>query len=156
MRSRRTPVLLIAGVLLASCGDDPTSSEADTPAGDSPLRDAPPIEVSASAELPDLSQDPARLEADSEDALIEAARALLRQRLTDDASIELTSFARVVWPDGSLGCPQAGMAYTQALVQGYQVVLSAGGRTYHYHGRDGRQPKFCARPQTQGNWQMDR
>src|SRR5439155_25200469 len=33
----------------------------------------------------------------------------------------------VVWNDGSLGCPEAGMMYTQALVNGYWVVLDAAG-----------------------------
>ena len=39
----------------------------------------------------------------------------------------------VVWRDGSLGCPQPGMMYTQALVPGYQIVLRVGGETYDYH-----------------------
>lgn len=38
----------------------------------------------------------------------------------------------VAWPDGSLGCPQPGVVYTQALVPGYWVVLSQGGREYDY------------------------
>jgi len=32
----------------------------------------------------------------------------------------------VVWNDGSLGCPEPGMMYTQALVNGYWVVIEAG------------------------------
>ena len=39
----------------------------------------------------------------------------------------------VVWSDGSLGCPQPGMAYTQALVEGYQVRLAIGEKIYDYH-----------------------
>jgi hypothetical protein len=31
----------------------------------------------------------------------------------------------VVWNDGSLGCPEPGMMYTQALVNGYWVVIDA-------------------------------
>ncbi len=34
------------------------------------------------------------------------------------------------WRDGSLGCPQPNMAYTQALVEGYWVVLHAGGEEF--------------------------
>ena len=34
----------------------------------------------------------------------------------------------VVWNDGSLGCPEPGMAYTQALVKGYWVVVEAAGK----------------------------
>jgi hypothetical protein len=44
----------------------------------------------------------------------------------------------VTWPDGSLGCPDPGMMYTQALVEGYRVTLLAGDLTYDYRvGRGG-------------------
>jgi hypothetical protein len=44
----------------------------------------------------------------------------------------------VVWNDGSLGCPEPGMQYTQALVNGYWVVINAAGQTYDFRvGRDG-------------------
>jgi hypothetical protein len=57
--------------------------------------------------------------------------------------VELVSAAAVTWPDGALGCPQPGMAYTQALVPGYRIVLRAGGQELNYHvgGRGG--PMFC-------------
>jgi len=42
----------------------------------------------------------------------------------------------VVWNDGSLGCPQPGVMYTQALVPGFQVVLEAGGQRYDYHASE--------------------
>jgi hypothetical protein len=31
-----------------------------------------------------------------------------------------------VWNDGSLGCPEPGMMYTQALVNGYWLIIEAG------------------------------
>jgi hypothetical protein len=40
----------------------------------------------------------------------------------------------VTFPDGSLGCPQPGMVYTQALVDGYKIVAEAGGKTYDFRG----------------------
>jgi len=43
-----------------------------------------------------------------------------------------------VWNDGSLGCPETGMQYTQALVNGYWVVIEADGKKYDFRvGRDG-------------------
>jgi hypothetical protein len=43
-----------------------------------------------------------------------------------------------VWNDGSLGCPEPGMMYTQALVNGYWVVIEAAGQTYDFRvGRGG-------------------
>ena len=44
----------------------------------------------------------------------------------------------VVWNDGSLGCPEPGMMYTQALINGYWVVIEAAGQTYDFRvGRGG-------------------
>ena len=57
--------------------------------------------------------------------------------------VKVVAAERVTWPDGSLGCPQPGMMYTQALVPGYRIVLRAGGKDMHYHvgGKGG--PTFC-------------
>ncbi|MDH4166306.1 MAG: hypothetical protein OEV90_07830, partial [Gammaproteobacteria bacterium] len=52
---------------------------------------------------------------------------------TARAAITVTSAEAVTWPDGSLGCPQPGMMYTQALVAGYRIVLQAGEQTLNYH-----------------------
>jgi hypothetical protein len=38
----------------------------------------------------------------------------------------------VVWNDGSLGCPESGVQYTQALVSGYWVVIKAAEQTYDF------------------------
>ena len=46
--------------------------------------------------------------------------------------IVVTRAQAVVWNDGSLGCPQPGMMYTQALVDGYWVELEAEGQTFDY------------------------
>jgi hypothetical protein len=44
----------------------------------------------------------------------------------------------VVWNDGSLGCPEPGMEYAQALVNGYWVAIKATGKVYDFRaGRDG-------------------
>jgi hypothetical protein len=37
-----------------------------------------------------------------------------------------------VWSDGALGCPEPGMMYTQALVNGYWVVIEAAGQNYDF------------------------
>jgi hypothetical protein len=61
----------------------------------------------------------------------------------------------VVWNDGSLGCPEAGMMYTQALVNGYWVVINAGGKTYDFRvdagGRFHVCPEGRGRPPRQPN-----
>ena len=37
------------------------------------------------------------------------------------------------WADGSLGCPRAGMAYTQALVPGWRLIVRSAGFDLTYH-----------------------
>jgi hypothetical protein len=47
------------------------------------------------------------------------------------------------WPDGNLGCPQPGMNYTQAQVEGSLLVLEVGGKRYNYHAGGGRDYLLC-------------
>jgi hypothetical protein len=61
--------------------------------------------------------------------------------------IKLVSLLEVTWPDGSLGCPQPGMAYTQALVPGQQMILRVAGEEYYYHSGRGGQFDYCSDPQ---------
>jgi hypothetical protein len=58
-------------------------------------------------------------------------------------AIELISNEQVTWNDGSLGCPQPDMMYTQALIDGYQIQLQVGGQVYNYHGANGEDPFLC-------------
>ena len=52
--------------------------------------------------------------------------------------ITVVTAEAVTWSDGSIGCPQEGMAYTQALVPGFRIVLDVAGEEIHYHaGSDG-------------------
>jgi hypothetical protein len=62
----------------------------------------------------------------------------------EDVTVE--GFAAVTWSDGSLGCPQPGMMYTQALVPGYQLVLSVDGTLASYHSAQGKPFSYCASP----------
>ncbi|MFA9443835.1 hypothetical protein [Egicoccus sp. AB-alg6-2] len=65
----------------------------------------------------------------------------------DEREVRVVLDEAVTWPDGSLGCPQPDQFYTQALVEGYRIVVEADGRTLHYHGRQGGDPAYCAEPQ---------
>jgi hypothetical protein len=51
----------------------------------------------------------------------------------DRAAFTVFVASAVTWSDGSMGCPEPGMFYTQALVPGYRVVLEAAGTQYDYH-----------------------
>lgn len=59
----------------------------------------------------------------------------------DEGEIEVIKAEQVTWPDGSMGCPQPGVMYTMALVEGAQVILAVDSRTrvFDYHaGSDGQ------------------
>ena len=68
------------------------------------------------------------------DAVVQAARADAARRTGVGAeSLLLISAESVTWSDGSLGCPQPGMMYTQALVPGYRVRLRGPDGEMDYH-----------------------
>jgi hypothetical protein len=76
--------------------------------------------------------------------MLEAALADAAHRSTvARADITVLSADPVTWADGSLGCPQPGMMYTQALVPGYRIVLQAGDQTLNYHAMSRGKPVFC-------------
>ena len=76
----------------------------------------------------------------------EAKQDLAKRLSVNPDQIELVSFTPVTWPDGSMGCPEPGMMYTQVLVEGYRIQLRSGGRVYEYHGGGTRAPFLCAKP----------
>jgi len=49
------------------------------------------------------------------------------------SDVTVVSAEAITWNDGALGCPQPGMMYTQALIDGYQVVFDIGGESFDYH-----------------------
>jgi len=59
------------------------------------------------------------------------------------AEVTVISSEAVTWSDGSLGCPQPGMSYTQALVPGYRILVQAGGQTLRYHAAARGAVKYC-------------
>ena len=62
------------------------------------------------------------------------------------AVVRVVEVVEVTWSDGSLGCPQPGVNYTQALANGQRVVLAAGGMTYEYHSGPNRPLFYCSDP----------
>lgn len=60
--------------------------------------------------------------------------------------IEVVSVEAVVWPDGSLGCPQPGMLYPQVLQEGLRIRLAVAGVIYQYHSGERRAPFWCEHP----------
>ncbi len=80
--------------------------------------------------------------------LIGQAKDDLAKRLSIASDqINLVESKPVEWPDGSLGCPQPGMAYTQVMVDGLLIRLQVGEKIYEYHSGGNRSPFLCENPQ---------
>ncbi len=47
--------------------------------------------------------------------------------------IKLISMEAVTWPDGCMGVTRIGMMCTYGTVDGFKIILEAGGKQYEYH-----------------------
>ncbi|MFH5823783.1 hypothetical protein [Georgenia sp. AZ-5] len=89
---------------------------------------------------------PAPAPAPVPETVAEAAVADLTARLgSGDAPVRVVLAQRETFPDGSLGCPRPGHLYTQALVDGYRVVLARGDREWLYTAGPDGVPHLCER-----------
>ena len=100
--------------------------------GPAPPSDASPVPAT-------LSGQAGSLQSVVEAALDDAARrsGVARKDIT------VVRAESVTWPDSSLGCPQPGLAYAQALVPGYRVELRAGSQQLDYHAALRGPPTLC-------------
>lgn len=64
----------------------------------------------------------------------------------DPSAVTIVSAHAETFSDGSLGCPEPGMMYTQALVDGYKVVVEANGTQLDYRGSGPGQFRLCKNP----------
>ncbi len=81
------------------------------------------------------------------DAVLADAAARTGVAAEDITVVEATA---VTWPNGALGCPQPGMMYTEMIVQGYQVIVEAGGERLDYRIGSGGTPSLCENPPASG------
>lgn len=137
MKRKSMTIVLILAALLAACaptGGEPEAAPEETatvevmPVPEEPT--AAPTEPATTpnvggAELSPGEVPPALFEAVVADALARSGG--------ERGAIIVQKSEEVQWPDGSLGCPQPDMMYTQAIVPGYQVILEIGGQTFDYH-----------------------
>jgi hypothetical protein len=139
VRTIRPLVALTAASLLVACGavdEDPGGAG------------APEESIADDAEATPEPSGPEGDEGRDLDAAVEEAVADLAASAGVDASeVEVRTAEQVTWSDGSLGCPEPGMMYTQALVPGYRIVLAVDGAEVAYHGAEGTAPARCDDPQ---------
>jgi hypothetical protein len=140
-RVRVAVVSAAAALVLASCGESGETAGDDAPAEEETVTEGP---------TPDPTPNPTPSPSPAPGAGTPQARlavADLAQRLgVADSEIAVRSVEAVTWRDGSLGCAEKGMAYTQALVEGSRITLEVEGRAYEYHAAGQRAPFYCARP----------
>lgn len=75
-----------------------------------------------------------------------AIAAEAERRGVAEEAVEVVRYDVVTWPDGSIGCPQPGMMYSQALVPGKRLVLAVDGEQASYHASDVGEFAYCAMP----------
>lgn len=169
MRTLLVTAALVAA--LAACGgdDDDTGDTSVDTSGGTNGSTVPPVSTDEPATTPDTtgatSTGPTRPTLVESDATITppggsvpetgptgspdelAAIADLASREgVDESAITVVSTQEVTWRDGSIGCPEPGVIYTQALVPGVRVVLELDGVRYHYHAGGGRSIFLCENP----------
>jgi hypothetical protein len=121
-------VVVGLGLLLAGCGDPVDEGGTEPPAQTTAPETISTTEVTTTSEDSMADQD-----------MVQAAVSHLASRLgISEEEIEVVEVRAVQWPDGALGCPEEGKMYTQAVVDGTQVLLGFEERIYDYHaGSDG-------------------
>ena len=132
MTRRTLPLLLLLslGLVMTGCGRLGSSTDATDGGAAAPtLSGAPSSSTDAPEGLPE--------------AVWAAILVDLERRTGGPADPEVVSAEAVTWNDGSLGCPEAGISYTQALVDGFQVVLELDGERYDYRVGSGTSIKLC-------------
>ncbi|SCY45705.1 hypothetical protein SAMN05216488_1881 [Microbacterium sp. LKL04] len=129
-------VVTWAGLTLTACA---TEGAAMPTPGESPAASRPPFLTASPAPL-----GPTGSASDLPPAKWAALTADLSARgVSGDPA--LVSSERVEFSDGSLGCPAPGMAYTQAIVEGYRVVVRVDDQTFDYRFGTGDEPRLCER-----------
>src|SRR5262245_13332630 len=64
----------------------------------------------------------------------------------DPSAVQVVEAAATSWNNGALGCPERGVLYTQAIVDGYQVIVEANGQKLDYRVPDQGGFKVCEGP----------
>ena len=139
MTSVRRPLLAAVGsalaLVLVGCGSDPGAADDPTPA-------PAPTETT----VPPTPTPPASPSATPSGPVAQAVADLAGSLGIDAADVEVVSMEEVTWRDGSRGCAQPGMAYTQALIDGSRITLRVAGKTYEYHSGGSQPPSLCDSP----------
>lgn len=113
----------------ATLSAQPTTGEAPA----SPLRQPVAPVAQQSPLRPQIPPMPSGVTGEAPQTLLDTILDdVVQQTGLDRSELIVVQDQAVVWPDGSLGCPQPGMMYTMALVDGYHVIVQAGDELIDY------------------------
>ena len=125
-RTSAAPLLLLALVFtLAGCAAPLGGSPSPSPDPSRAAPSVPALPTVAPSDEPVSGEVPAAI-------LAELVADAAERAGVDPETVEVVQAAAVTWNDGSLGCPEPGMSYTMALVDGYHVILAADGEEFDY------------------------
>lgn len=133
MRStlRAVPLLAVA-LALSACAGGAGSTATD----DRPAISVPPLETVPPSDEPVTGEVPAQIL----DAIVADAAG---RASVEPETVEVLQAISITWSDGSLGCPEPGMNYTMALVDGYHVIVEAGGEELDYRATESGGFRVC-------------
>ena len=131
IRGRTTLLLPALALLLAACAS-PGASTGSASATDAGATERP--SASATFDAPNGIPDAVWA------AILTDLAGRLGHQPRDPAVVTAEA---TTWNDGSLGCPQPGQMYTQALVDGYHVILEIDGERYDYRIGGGDDLRLC-------------
>lgn len=154
-RTAHLVALASLSLVLAACGtttDDDTQTPTATAAETATPEESTVTEDPPATRIPSPTPDDSLPSGPVSDAVlqredVQAAIAAEAQRrgVTQD-EVSVVGYAEVTWNDGSIGCPQPGMMYTQALVPGHQLILEVDGARASYHQGREEPYSYCADP----------
>jgi hypothetical protein len=119
--------VLIVAIVTAACaaGSGGSPEQSGSTDASRPTRSAPELSTVPPSDVPGIGEVPA-------DVLADLVADAAERTATEPEAVEVIQAEAVTWNDGSLGCPEPGMFYTQALVDGYHVILRAGTEELDY------------------------
>jgi hypothetical protein len=144
MSIQRTLSTVAAMILVVvACGEPATDSATTTSDGSVSSTTVPEF-TSTTSPPPGDDLFPGQEIPEGAESVVETAIADLAERLGVGAdTVGIIGVQEMTWSDGSLDCPEPGMSYTQALVEGYWILLNGNGRAYDYRATENGFVKLC-------------
>lgn len=127
-------MLLVTVAILAACGGSDLGSDGfeSTPTSDAiPPVSRPLAPVTPITSLPTTTVTPTSGEVPNGFVAEIVADASRRSGVTIDEMTVVVAEV-VQWNDGSLGCPEPGVLYTQAIVDGFRIVVETPDEEFDY------------------------